>query len=61
MVLQLGGSKVCPAVVWFMIILDLSISELVGGWMLSSGEYEVLNPSEVTYAAERRTGNGEEW
>lgn len=59
MVLQLGRSKVCPAVIWFMLILDPSISELAGGWILSSGEYEVLNASEVT-CAERRTGNGEE-
>ena len=59
MVLQLGGSKVCPAVIWFIIILDLSISELAGGWMLSGGEYEVLNPSEVT-CAERGTGRSGE-
>jgi hypothetical protein len=38
MVLQRRSRKVCSAVIWFMIILDLSISELASGWVLSSAE-----------------------
>lgn len=40
-----------------MIILDLSISELASGWVLSIAEFEVLN---LGGREVRRTSNGEE-